>query len=134
MPKDLSETLKEATKEVHTQAENVEFMRNFQKGQVTREGFKVCDCWLARTFGGGGVGGTPRYLRPIIEWRGWSQDDESLSKEVILLILTLAQRREERVTQQVLGLLCDADRGAWTAGWLVEPLLYVGRCTLLSQP
>ncbi|KAM7332887.1 hypothetical protein ACRRTK_009595 [Alexandromys fortis] len=41
MPKDLSETLKEATKEVHTQAENVEFMRNFQKGQVTREGFKL---------------------------------------------------------------------------------------------
>lgn len=50
MPKDLSETLKEATKEVHTQAENVEFMRNFQKGQVTREGFKVCDCRLTRTF------------------------------------------------------------------------------------
>lgn len=40
-PKDLSEILKEATKEVHTQAENVEFMRNFQKGQVTREGFKL---------------------------------------------------------------------------------------------
>lgn len=34
--------MKEATKEVHTQAENAEFMRNFQKGQVTREGFKVC--------------------------------------------------------------------------------------------
>lgn len=72
-PKDLSETLKEATKEVHTQAENAEFMRNFQKGQVTREGFKVCDCRLARTFGGGGVGGMPRALKPIIEWRGWSQ-------------------------------------------------------------
>lgn len=42
MPQDLSEALKEATKEVHTQAENAEFMRNFQKGQVTREGFKVC--------------------------------------------------------------------------------------------
>ncbi|XP_028388688.1 heme oxygenase 1 [Phyllostomus discolor] len=38
---DLSEALKEATKEVHTQAENAEFMRNFQKGQVTREGFKL---------------------------------------------------------------------------------------------
>ncbi|OBS75108.1 hypothetical protein A6R68_14354 [Neotoma lepida] len=39
--KDLSEALKEATKEVHIQAENAEFMRNFQKGQVTREGFKL---------------------------------------------------------------------------------------------
>ncbi|XP_005374722.1 PREDICTED: heme oxygenase 1 [Chinchilla lanigera] len=38
---DLSEAIKEATKEVHTQAENTEFMRNFQKGQVTREGFKL---------------------------------------------------------------------------------------------
>lgn len=42
MPQDLSEALKEATKEVHTQAENAEFMKNFQKGQVTEEGFKVC--------------------------------------------------------------------------------------------
>ncbi|XP_053441903.1 heme oxygenase 1 [Nycticebus coucang] len=41
MPQDLSEALKEATKEVHTQAENTEFMRNFQKGQVNREGFKL---------------------------------------------------------------------------------------------
>uniref|UniRef100_A0A8C6RQJ3 Heme oxygenase n=1 Tax=Nannospalax galili TaxID=1026970 RepID=A0A8C6RQJ3_NANGA len=41
MSQDLSEALKEATKEVHTQAENAEFMRNFQKGQVTREGFKL---------------------------------------------------------------------------------------------
>lgn len=38
---DLSEAIKEATKEVHTQAENTEFMRNFQKGQVTGEGFKL---------------------------------------------------------------------------------------------
>lgn len=41
VPQDLSEALKEATKEVHTRAENAEFMRNFQKGQVTREGFKL---------------------------------------------------------------------------------------------
>ncbi|XP_012656624.2 heme oxygenase 1 [Otolemur garnettii] len=41
MPQDLSEAMKEATKEVHTQAENTEFMRNFQKGQVNREGFKL---------------------------------------------------------------------------------------------
>uniref|UniRef100_F7AF62 Heme oxygenase 1 n=1 Tax=Ornithorhynchus anatinus TaxID=9258 RepID=F7AF62_ORNAN len=38
---DLSEALKEATKEVHTQAENVEFLKNFQKGQVSRNGFKL---------------------------------------------------------------------------------------------
>lgn len=42
MPQDLSEALKEATKEVHTVAENAQFMKNFQKGEVTREGFKVC--------------------------------------------------------------------------------------------
>uniref|UniRef100_A0A4X1TEE3 Heme oxygenase 1 n=1 Tax=Sus scrofa TaxID=9823 RepID=A0A4X1TEE3_PIG len=41
MPQDLSEALKEATKEVHVQAENAEFMKNFQKGEVTREGFKL---------------------------------------------------------------------------------------------
>ncbi|XP_037703517.1 heme oxygenase 1 [Choloepus didactylus] len=41
MPQDLSEALKEATKEVHTQAENAEFMKNFQKGQVSPEGFKL---------------------------------------------------------------------------------------------
>ncbi|OCT85374.1 heme oxygenase 1 L homeolog isoform X1 [Xenopus laevis] len=38
---DLSEALKEATKEVHVQAENTEFMRNFQKGQVSLEEFKL---------------------------------------------------------------------------------------------
>uniref|UniRef100_A0A8C9QNW5 Heme oxygenase 1 n=1 Tax=Spermophilus dauricus TaxID=99837 RepID=A0A8C9QNW5_SPEDA len=41
LPQDLSDSLKEATMEVHTLAENVEFMRNFQKGQVTRKGFKL---------------------------------------------------------------------------------------------
>ncbi|XP_048652509.1 heme oxygenase 1-like [Marmota marmota marmota] len=41
LPQDLSDSLKEATMEVHTQAENAEFMRNFQKGQVTRKGFKL---------------------------------------------------------------------------------------------
>ncbi|XP_058597442.1 heme oxygenase 1 [Neofelis nebulosa] len=41
IPQDLSEALKEATKEVHVQAENAEFMKNFQKGQVTRKGFKL---------------------------------------------------------------------------------------------
>ncbi|XP_074082895.1 heme oxygenase 1 [Macrotis lagotis] len=40
-PQDLSEALKEATQEVHARAENVEFLKNFQKGQVPREGFKM---------------------------------------------------------------------------------------------
>ncbi|XP_075038824.1 heme oxygenase 1-like [Mixophyes fleayi] len=38
---DLSEELKEATKEVHQQAEDTEFMRNFQKGQVSLNEFKL---------------------------------------------------------------------------------------------
>ncbi|MEE6520461.1 hypothetical protein FKM82_018346 [Ascaphus truei] len=38
---DLSEALKEATKEVHVQAENTEFMRTFQKGQVSLNEFKL---------------------------------------------------------------------------------------------
>ncbi|XP_072348161.1 heme oxygenase 1a [Scyliorhinus torazame] len=41
MPADLSEALKLATKESHELAENSEFMRNFQKGQVTRDQFKL---------------------------------------------------------------------------------------------
>lgn len=38
---DLSEALKESTKDVHEQAENTEFMKNFQKGQVSLEEFKL---------------------------------------------------------------------------------------------
>nr|XP_006138024.1 heme oxygenase 1 [Pelodiscus sinensis] len=41
MPGDLSEALKEATKEVHEQAESTEFMKNFQKGQVSLREFKM---------------------------------------------------------------------------------------------
>ncbi|XP_067875465.1 heme oxygenase 1a [Heterodontus francisci] len=41
MPADLSEALKLATKDSHELAENSEFMRNFQKGQVTRDQFKL---------------------------------------------------------------------------------------------
>ncbi|NWU15172.1 HMOX1 oxygenase, partial [Cephalopterus ornatus] len=41
MSKDLSELLKEATKEVHEQAENTPFMKNFQKGQVSLHEFKL---------------------------------------------------------------------------------------------
>uniref|UniRef100_A0A8C9P1E3 Heme oxygenase 1 n=1 Tax=Spermophilus dauricus TaxID=99837 RepID=A0A8C9P1E3_SPEDA len=41
LPQDLSKALKEATKEVHAQTENAKFMRNFQRGQVTRKSFKL---------------------------------------------------------------------------------------------
>ncbi|XP_051465141.1 heme oxygenase 1 [Apus apus] len=41
MSKDLSELMKEATKEVHEQAENTPFMKNFQKGQVSLQEFKL---------------------------------------------------------------------------------------------
>ncbi|KAM9172265.1 heme oxygenase 1 [Pangshura tecta] len=41
MPGDLSEALKEATKEVHEQAESTEFMKNFQRGQVSLQEFKT---------------------------------------------------------------------------------------------
>ncbi|KAM6293825.1 heme oxygenase 1 [Porphyrio hochstetteri] len=41
MSKDLSELMKEATKEVHEQAENTPFMKNFQKGQVSLHEFKL---------------------------------------------------------------------------------------------
>ncbi|KFP10191.1 Heme oxygenase 1, partial [Egretta garzetta] len=41
MSKDLSELMKEATKEVHEQAENTPFMANFQKGQVSLHEFKL---------------------------------------------------------------------------------------------
>lgn len=48
MSTDLSELLKEATKEVHEQAENTPFMRNFQKGQVSLQEFKVFHSSTAR--------------------------------------------------------------------------------------
>ncbi|NXA40838.1 HMOX1 oxygenase, partial [Eudromia elegans] len=41
MSRDLSELMKEATKEVHEQAENTPFMKNFQKGQVSLHEFKL---------------------------------------------------------------------------------------------
>ncbi|KFQ63823.1 Heme oxygenase 1, partial [Pelecanus crispus] len=41
MSRDLSELMKEATKEVHEQAENTPFMSNFQKGQVSLQEFKL---------------------------------------------------------------------------------------------
>lgn len=86
MPQDLSEALKEATKEVHTQAENAEFMRNFQKGQVTREGFKVCDLvGLALVEGVAGVGGPKAQVSGLsgdaegpdgyVQWNNLKNDD-----------------------------------------------------------
>ncbi|XP_062444831.1 heme oxygenase 1 isoform X3 [Rhea pennata] len=41
MSRDLSELMKDATKEVHEQAENTPFMKNFQKGQVSLHEFKL---------------------------------------------------------------------------------------------
>ncbi|XP_010158761.1 PREDICTED: heme oxygenase 1 isoform X1 [Eurypyga helias] len=41
MSRDLSELMKEATKEVHERAENTPFMKNFQKGQVSLQEFKM---------------------------------------------------------------------------------------------
>ncbi|KYO36401.1 heme oxygenase 1 [Alligator mississippiensis] len=39
--RDLSESIKEATKEVHEQAENTEFMKKFQKAEVSLQEFKL---------------------------------------------------------------------------------------------
>ncbi|XP_066489667.1 heme oxygenase 1 [Tiliqua scincoides] len=41
MHRDLSEALKECTKDVHEQAENTEFMKSFQRGQVSLREFKL---------------------------------------------------------------------------------------------
>ncbi|XP_054845412.1 heme oxygenase 1 [Eublepharis macularius] len=41
MSQDLSEALKETTKEVHEQAENTQFMKSFQKGKVSLREFKL---------------------------------------------------------------------------------------------
>jgi len=51
MSKDLSELMKEATKEVHEQAENTPFMKNFQKGQVSLQEFKVLRGSIVRGWG-----------------------------------------------------------------------------------
>lgn len=42
---DLSEALKEATQEVHEQAENTQFMKSFQRGEVLLREFKVHGSW-----------------------------------------------------------------------------------------
>lgn len=41
-PTDLSELLKEGTKESHDRAENTQFVKDFLKGRIKRELFKVC--------------------------------------------------------------------------------------------
>lgn len=45
---DLSELLKEGTKESHDRAENTQFVKDFLKGRIKRELFKVrlAVCWL----------------------------------------------------------------------------------------
>lgn len=40
-PTDLSEMLKEGTKESHDRAENTQFVKDFLKGRIKRELFKV---------------------------------------------------------------------------------------------
>lgn len=39
---DLSELLKEGTKEAHDRAENTQFVKDFLKGNIKKELFKVC--------------------------------------------------------------------------------------------
>lgn len=39
---DLSELLKEGTKESHDRAENTQFVKDFLKGNIRKELFKVC--------------------------------------------------------------------------------------------
>lgn len=95
MPQDLSEALKEATKEVHTQAENAEFMRNFQKGQVTREGFKVCGLVGPALVGGYDGFGCAQGSGQWLQWRlglGMLRDQIGMPKRIILQMITLRLR------------------------------------------
>lgn len=50
---DLSELLKEGTKESHDRAENTQFVKDFLKGNIRKELFKVCalSCELGRAGG-----------------------------------------------------------------------------------
>lgn len=50
---DLSELLKEGTKEAHDRAENTQFVKDFLKGNIKKELFKVC----ASVMDGFGLGG-----------------------------------------------------------------------------
>lgn len=45
-PTDLSELLKEGTKESHDRAENTQFVKDFLKGRIKKELFKVCMFYL----------------------------------------------------------------------------------------
>ncbi|NXI39002.1 HMOX2 oxygenase, partial [Galbula dea] len=49
-PTDLSELLKEGTKESHDRAENTEFVRNFLKGRIKKEHFKLATVALYFTY------------------------------------------------------------------------------------
>jgi len=86
MPQDLSEALKEATKEVHVQAENAEFMKNFQKGQVTQKGFKVCGL-VGPALLEGVTGVCPRCSGQWFKWGlgpGMLRDQRGMSKGIML--------------------------------------------------
>ncbi|NXH14507.1 HMOX2 oxygenase, partial [Bucco capensis] len=49
-PTDLSELLKEGTKESHDRAENTDFVKNFLKGRIKREHFKLATVALYFTY------------------------------------------------------------------------------------
>ncbi|XP_069502883.1 heme oxygenase 2 [Ambystoma mexicanum] len=49
-PTDLSELLKEGTKEVHEQAENTQFVKDFLKGSIKKELFKLATVALYYTY------------------------------------------------------------------------------------
>lgn len=100
MSQDLSEAVKAASREVHSQAENSEFMKNFQKGQVTRDGFKVCGLggpalvWEGMT----GVGVCAQGSGQWCKWGsgpGLPRDQMGMSKGIILQDDDLEAQRGE---------------------------------------
>lgn len=106
MPQDLSEALKEATKEVHTQAENAEFMKNFQKGELTQEGFKVCGLEVPALAGVLWVGVHPkRRAVVLVGMAAWDAEgpDEHVQGSHFTGHDTEAQSGNDlpRVTQQI---------------------------------
>lgn len=62
---DLSELLKEGTKEAHDRAENTQFVKDFLKGNIRKELFKVC----ALGHGLGRAGGLSPMRKP--PWRAF---------------------------------------------------------------
>ena len=60
---DLSELLKEGTKEAHDRAENTQFVKDFLKGNIKKELFKVC----ASVMDGVRLGGLSPMRRVLLE-------------------------------------------------------------------